>query len=222
VESISASLYTSAHLKASGDTPGSVILANNQLIPSSILFPGSTSIAFHIDLWDHESGDADKIRDQASAVAQDAIAVAAGIVTGLLAGIPAGVAAGLVSKISGLLSAVGDEIGKLVAAIFDDDHIDGKDFPIDSLYVQRLTGTMFDNGNVITKDRDNNITVIGPRVNERKSDSLLDKTRTYNFPEKIEDNSEEGKSWLFDAGSGGGTYRIFFRVTASKVSPPFS
>src|SRR5262249_26981547 len=79
------------------DIPGDVIFTNQQLFPSSILFPGSASVAFHIDLWDHEDGDADKIRDQASAVAQDAIAVAAGLVTGLLAGLTAGVACAVMS-----------------------------------------------------------------------------------------------------------------------------
>ncbi|HET9378453.1 MAG TPA: hypothetical protein VFO40_26020 [Chthoniobacterales bacterium] len=97
----------------------------------------------HIDLWDHEHGDADKIRDQASAVAQDALAVAAGVATALLAGAGAGtaVAAGLISKITGLLAPFGDAIGSLVASIFDDDRIGSIDFPIDSNYLQRLTGT---------------------------------------------------------------------------------
>ena len=90
----------------------------------AILMPGEEDITLHIDLWDHESGDADENKKKASEAAQDVLAAGVGALTALLAGIGAGFAAAVVSKVAGLLSPVGDAIGSIIASFLDDDHVD--------------------------------------------------------------------------------------------------
>jgi hypothetical protein len=188
----------------------SVIMKGILVNTDPILMPGDEDIHVHIDVWDHESGDADANKNKASEAAQDVLEAGVGAVTALLAGIGAGFAAAVVSKVAGLLSPVGDAIGSIIASFLDDDHIDSKEFLITSDYIRRLVGNADSTGNT------------GPPVQERTSDSLLDPTLTYNYPELVEDASPEGRSWLFDGGTGGGQYRIFFKITARTVSPPFS
>ena len=91
----------------------------------------------------------------------------------------------------GLLDTIGGAIGGAIAGIFSDDRIDGKDFVVSSDYLLKL--------------------VSDSKSLERTSGSIPNISFNWPPPPGQPDGREEDFSWLFSGG--GGSYRVFFRLT---------
>ena len=164
------------------------------LVDGPFKVPGQGSIKMHIVLMDQEHGNPDDIKSSVSDMAQKAMV--AGLAAVPVAG--AGVAA-LGDTGAKLMKVIGDEFGSLIGDLFGDDLIAQLDFVIDNAFLQK-----------VVDDRDH-------QTQNRKSDSIPGVV--YNFPQLKEDETPEGRSWLFDRGSGNGTYRMFFIVKVAATTP---
>jgi hypothetical protein len=175
-------------------SPPQVFAQDHQLAAKDdigFLVPGDGAVRINVTLMDHESGDPEDIKNKVSSAAQSAMAAAIAAIP--LVGLPAAVLA----KASGILDTVGDAIGGLFADLFGDDLIDRKDFVIDNAFLRR----------VLSDDPTLHLTSASiPGI-------------SYNYPRLKEDDSLEGRSWLFDRGPGKGTYRMFFKVTVASITP---
>jgi hypothetical protein len=161
------------------------------LVGDDFKVPGDGSVRIHVALMDKENGDPQEFKDKTAEAARQAVANGLGKIPLLGPGINALV------KATGILDAVGDAIGGLVGDIIGDDLIDQHDFVLDSALL---------------------LAASRGELTSRKSDSIPGEV--YNFPQLKEDDSPEGKSWLFDRGAGKGTYRVFFRVRVDPVAFP--
>jgi hypothetical protein len=172
-------------------SPPVVFAQDHALTNGAFAVPGEGSFNIHVTLMDHESGDPEDVKNKASTAAQ--VGMAAGIAAIPLLGPPAAVLA----KSTGILEFVGDAVGDFVAEIFGDDLIGQLTFVVDNGYLKKVLS----DGETPTLTR--------------RSDSIPGEA--YNFPQLKEEDSPEGRSWLFDRGPGKGTYRMFFRIRLAPV-----
>jgi hypothetical protein len=178
-----------------GDVVVGRVFGQNRDLAVDIAVPGDSDIALNVQLFDQELiTNPEKAARAISDANTAAILAGLGVLTALVP--PAGaVAAGALAvlKAGGLLDAFSDGIGSLIAGLFSDDHLGTVDLRITKAFLETL--------------RDN------PKSLDRKSDAIGGET--YNFPQLPEDDSEAGKSWMFDQ-EGKGTYRPFFRVVLTE------
>jgi hypothetical protein len=172
-------------------SPPKVFAQGRQLVDKGKAFfiPGDGEIRIHLALFDAENGDPNEIKNKMSSSAQVALGAAIAAIPGI------GPAAAVLAKSSGLLEIASNDIGELVSDLLADDLIDQHDFVVHSNLL-------------LAAARD-------AQSLHRTSDSIPG--IAYNFPQLKEDDSAEGRSWLFDRGSGKGTYRIFLGLRVVEV-----
>lgn len=182
---------------------GSVVLSHTIITNGPIVVPGNADVSLSFQVWDQENGNPDDVAETVADAAQTTLDTGLGAVAALLSGAAPEVGAGagyILGGITHVLGGVASAIGDAVADLLGDDQIgDSKTFTITADYVRRL---------------------IDGQVLERISESLEDPGITYNWPELPEDDSADGRFWLFDGDKGGGQYRPFLRITASELGPP--
>jgi hypothetical protein len=175
-------------------SPPKVFAQGRTLTDGAFFVPGDGEVRLHIQLWDHESGDPNDIKDKASTVAQAALAAAAVAISPVL-----GAASAILAKATQLLDSVGDAIGGIVADLIGDDLVGELDLHIDNKFLTTLAS------DPSSLDRTNPVSVPGV---------------TYNFPQLNEDDSPEGRSWLLTRSGTKGTYRAYFKLRISPMSFP--
>jgi hypothetical protein len=179
-----------------GDIEVGAVFGQNTDLAVDIPVPGDSDIALNVQLFDQELiTNPAKVRDTIADITRGL--VIAGLTALTVAAPPAGAIAGgalaALEAANGLVSKACDAVGSLITGLFDDDHLGTVDLRITNAFLQTL--------------RDD------PRSLDRTSNSIGGET--YNFPQFPEDDSEAGRSWMFDR-EGKGTYRPFFRVVLTE------
>lgn len=172
-----------------GSVSPPAVFAQARQLANNVTVPGDGELRLHVQVWDQELlGNYNDVKTKTGEAAQAAIAA------GLVAlDAQVGGASAIISKLGGLLDSVGSAIGGIIADLLADDLIAEHDFTIPTEFLKAL--------------------VENPGSLERTSDSVPGISFNYPaLPQFPENDSDAGRSWLFDGGDGGGTYRVFFRV----------
>jgi hypothetical protein len=163
-------------------------------------FPGS-GIAITISIWDHESGDADKIRDQIQKVIEDGVKKGASALAGAAAADDPSISGGTIGDITEFevggvkpfeLLTLG--ISDLIAHAAADDKLGEHTFVIPAANIIDFADPAKFNASL------------------RPTSPDLDFDVRYNWPPKLEDD--------FVFTDGHGTYKAFFLVQCSQRVPP--
>lgn len=184
---------------ALGDADTGRVFAQARPIAANVVVPGEGEIRMNVQLWDEEMvGSTKNLKDATATAAKVAVTTgltAAGAALGGAAGgvgaVPGAIAGAALGQLLDPVSeAIGGLVADLLAGAIEDDLVDQLDFVIPSTFLHKLCFG-------------------DPEVLNRTSTSIPGVT--YNFPETPEDESDAGKSWLFERGHG--TYRVFFKIT---------
>ncbi len=172
-----------------GSVTSPAVFAEARLLANNVTVPGDGEIRLHVQVWDQELlGNYNDVKNKTSDAAHDAIAAGLSALDAQVGG-----ASAIVSKLGGLLDSVSSAIGGIIADLLADDLIAEHDFTISADFLKAL--------------------VESPDSLERTSGSIPGIGFNYPaLPQFPENDSDAGRSWLFDGGDGGGTYRVFFRV----------
>jgi hypothetical protein len=184
---------------------GTIFAQGFALTDSAVLVPGDGSVTIHFQLYDEESGSPEEIKQKVASATETAVrggvaavaAVVAGVPTAGAGAAPGAAAATAASELLGLPQLCGRKFGELIAGIFSDDLIGTLDLQIDSDFMHAL--------------------IQDPNALRKTAPSIGN--GVYNFPQRVEDESPEGHSWLIGGRDGQGSYRAFFKVRIEQVTP---
>jgi hypothetical protein len=155
-------------------------------IAEEVSIPGDGHIKLDLALYDRELGASDHLEKKWSDITKTAILAGLSAISPLV-----GATAAVLEDKWALVTGVADLVGSAVADIFGDDLIAIRTLVIKPEYLERL--------------------ILDPPSLTLTSGSIPG--TAYNFPETSE-SGPEGGSWLFSGG--GGTYRIFFNIQATR------
>ncbi|HEX6553920.1 MAG TPA: hypothetical protein VF026_14225 [Ktedonobacteraceae bacterium] len=191
-------LVQTVRTKIQDNTHAGDVIFKSWSLPKAPAFPAGAGINITVSIWDHESGNADDIRDQIHAVIDDGVKKAANALAGAASADDPSVSGGTIGDITQFevggikpfeILTLG--LSTLLAKAFSDDLLNEKTFTIPAANIVELAEQDAFNASI------------------RKSPDL-DFDVQYNWPPKPEDE------FLFSDGHG--SYKIYFLVRGIKTT----